>query len=84
MIIPKEVKELQSLNVPSRTNCVFLIKTDELINHDSITISKEEINCDVITAKSISPVINGNKIDYVVNQSEQPFVYINYFQFQKL
>ncbi|KAF0722184.1 Uncharacterized protein FWK35_00020494, partial [Aphis craccivora] len=62
LIIPekKEIENNTSI-IPPRSNCVLQIRADEQIEHEFITIEKYDINEDVITANSISPV-KGDKI----------------------
>ena len=65
---------LKDIIIPPRSNCVLLIKNDEDIKYDTITIKKQDVNENVIIANSISPV-NGNKIiSNIINISEEPFV----------
>ncbi|KAL4153886.1 hypothetical protein QTP88_001719 [Uroleucon formosanum] len=76
-IIPEPIKNNQII-IPPRSNCVLLIQNDDNIKHDHVTISKQDINEDVILANSISPVqgdkIISNKYCGVINISEQSFV----------
>ncbi|KAF0765588.1 Uncharacterized protein FWK35_00006034 [Aphis craccivora] len=61
-------------NKPPRSNCVLLIKNDENIKHDAITIKKQDVNENVIIANSISPVSNNTIISNIINISEGPFI----------
>lgn len=72
-IIPEDIKNNQII-IPPRSNCVLLVKNDDNIKHDHITISKQDIHEDVILANSISPVQGDKIIGNVINISEQSFV----------
>jgi len=60
--------------LPPSSNCVFLIKNDENITHENITIKKQDVNENVIIANSISPVNSNTFISNIINISEEPFV----------
>ncbi|KAL4100898.1 hypothetical protein QTP88_020923 [Uroleucon formosanum] len=72
-IIPEPIKNNQII-IPPRSNCVLLIQNNDNIKHDHVTISKQDINEDVILANSISPVQGDKIISNVINISEQSFV----------
>lgn len=69
-----ESKNFNELIIPPRSNCVLLIKNDENIKHETITIKKQEINDNVIIANSISPVKGDKIISSIINISEEPFI----------
>lgn len=58
LIIPEGTNEnvLQPLILPSRSNCVLLLNSDKEINHDVVTIRKQNVAEDVVIANSLSPV----------------------------
>lgn len=60
--------------IPTRSNCVLLIKNNEGIKHETITIKKQDVNDNVIIANSISPVNKNNIVSNIINISEEAYV----------
>ncbi|KAF0702653.1 Uncharacterized protein FWK35_00035167, partial [Aphis craccivora] len=54
LTIPEQTGSKEII-LPPRSNCVLLIKNDENIKHNTITIKKQDVNENVIIANSISP-----------------------------
>ncbi|CAH1720138.1 unnamed protein product [Aphis gossypii] len=73
LTIPEQTG-LKDIILPPRSNCVLLIKNDENIKHDAITIKKQDVNENVIIANSISPVSTNTIISNIINISEEPFI----------
>jgi len=73
LLIPERECE-RSLIIPPQSNCVMLIKNIENISCKVITITKQDLNDDVIIANSVSPVNKNVLISNVINISEQPYL----------
>lgn len=73
LLLPEREGE-QSLIIPPRSNCVMLVKNIENIECKEITITKQDLNDDVIIANSVSPVNKNTLISNVINISEQPYL----------
>ncbi|KAF0769131.1 Retrovirus-related Pol polyprotein [Aphis craccivora] len=67
--------KVETIIVPARSNYVLQVKADELINAESVTIKKLELNIDVLITNSLRPVKNNMIIiNNIIDISEQPFI----------
>jgi hypothetical protein len=76
LIIPEPIEEnkVESIIIPTRSNCVLQIKSDEIINSNVVAMKKHALNENVIIANSLSPVKDNKIIGNIINISEDLFV----------